>query len=833
MAPWPTEAPGVATPGEDRGGMPSPAARNGARADHGGVGVSQDATGAQRPPSEPSVAPDEVARRRAEHERAERERLRRRHFDNEQIRRDVKRELDLRELVDPPDAETRRVRLTKASDFKIKAVRWVWSGRMPMGEITLIPGREGVGKALALDTPILTDRGWLTMDEVKAGDQVCHPSGGWTSVLAVTEPMTDRQCFEVVFSDGARIVADADHLWRTETLNARERRKGEAPTVRTTRDVAETLWARGGHCLNHAIPMTAPLAGVAISLPIDPYVLGAWLGDGHSAGARLTCADPEIVNRIRDHEPCRHMGGLLYSLSDGRYLGRHADTGRTLPVRLRNLGVLDNKHIPEMYLRASYAQRIALLQGLMDTDGTIGANGRCEFSVCNQALAEDVRELLTTLGIKVTLGSGPAKLKGRTVGTRWRLSFRTGLPVFHLPRKAARLKPITIRRHDLRYVTAVNPVPSVPVRCIQVAAEDGMYLAGRGLVPTHNSTFLAWLAAKLTKGELPGVWDGTKRAVLYAATEDSWEHTIAPRMLAAGADMDLVYRVDVQVVEGKYGKLLLPTDVMELTTAALDVEAAALMCDPVISVLADRINTFKAQELRSALEPLRMAAEHAGMAVAGLVHFNKGKDTDVLTSVSGSRAWTEVARAVVAIAKDPDADEYTCVVSQVKNNLGRSDLPHLAYTIGSATVETHDGGETEVGRLRWTSDGYARGVEDILNPPKEKKRSELHQKVIDFVIETEEETGRAVSTGEVIRRFGGATSEGNLKQILSRFARDGVLRRTDRGLYGAPGDGDEAVRRCPGPCDGTKLGQDENFCANCRKRLDQDSAAESSQDTLY
>jgi hypothetical protein len=473
--------------------MPSPAARNGARADHGGLGVSWDATGAQRPPSEPSVAPDEVARRRAEHERAERERLRRRHFDNEQIRRDVKRELDLRELVDPPDAETRRVRLTKASDFKIKAVRWVWAGRMPMGEITLIPGREGVGK----------------------------------------------------------------------------------------------------------------------------------------------------------------------------------------------------------------------------------------------------------------------------------------------------------------------------------------------------STFLAWLAAKLTKGELPGVWDGTKRAVLYAATEDSWEHTIAPRMLAAGADMDLVYRVDVQVVEGKYGKLLLPTDVMELTTAALDVEAAALMCDPVISVLADRINTFKAQELRSALEPLRMAAERAELAVAGLVHFNKGKDTDVLTSVSGSRAWTEVARAVVAIAKDPDADEYTCVVSQVKNNLGRSDLPHLAYTIGSATVETHDGGETEVGRLRWTSDGYARGVEDILNPPKEKKRSELHQKVIDFVIETEEETGRAVSTGEVIRRFGGATSEGNLKQILSRFARDGVLRRTDRGLYGAPGDGDEAVRRCPGPCDGTKLGQDENFCANCRKRLDRESAAESSQDTLY
>lgn len=344
-----------------------------------------------------------------------------------------------------------------------------------------------------------------------------------------------------------------------------------------------------------------------------------------------------------------------------------------------------------------------------------------------------------------------------------------------------------------------------------------------------KSTFLAWKAAQVTKGGLPGEWYGTPKAVLYAATEDSWEHTIAPRMLAAGADMDLVFRVDVQIFEGRFGKLSLPVDVDLLRRAALDVEAAVLMCDPVISIVDERINTFKAQELRSALEPLRTAAEGAQMAVAGLVHFNKGKDTDVLTAVSGSRAWAEVARAVVAIARDPDAEEYTCVVSQVKNNLGRSDLPHLAYTIASDSVETSDGGSTSVGRLRWTSDAYTKGVEELFNPPKERKRSDLATEVIDFVTEAESETGRAVTTGDVIKRFGGKASEANLKQIMSRLAREGALRKVGHGLYGAP----EAVRKCPGACGGRELGGSENFCGTCRRSLDRDSGPEPSQYTLY
>src|SRR5262249_29695259 len=154
-------------------------------------------------------------------------------------------------------------------------------------------------------------------------------------------------------------------------------------------------------------------------------------------------------------------------------------------------------HIPESYLHASVEQRLALLQGLMDTDGTVAnRNGRsaCEFSVCNERLARDVHELLLGLGIKVAMHSGPAKLNGRQVGTRWRPDYQPERPVSRLERKTERLVPLRTRRARLRYITAVEPVKSVPVRCIQVDNPSQMYLAGRECIPTHNSTLFRQLA---------------------------------------------------------------------------------------------------------------------------------------------------------------------------------------------------------------------------------------------------------------------------------------------------------------------------------------------------
>ncbi len=362
-------------------------------------------------------------------------------------------------------------------------------GGLPRGRVVEVYGPEGSGKALAMDTPIPTPKGWTTMGELSPGQEVFAGDGSTTRVTFATPVMTDHECFRVRFSDGTEIVADADHQWVTTTLWGRTERW--SPAVVTTRDMRATLWARDGHTLNHAVQTCGPLEYPAQELPVTPYTLGAWLGDGSTDDARITCVDQEILDEIK---------------RDG-YTIRHPVV--SLRAQVRELGILGSKRIPERYLHGSVAQRLALLQGLMDADGTVSAGGSgagrgsgtaaCEFSVTNERLASDVHELLLSLGIKVTMREAPAVLHGRAVGTRYRLGFQTDLPVFRLPRKAARLTPLRTREAKLRYVTAVEPASSVPVRCIQVDHPSHTYLAGRECVPTHNTTIALHAVANAQK----------------------------------------------------------------------------------------------------------------------------------------------------------------------------------------------------------------------------------------------------------------------------------------------------------------------------------------------
>jgi hypothetical protein len=178
----------------------------------------------------------------------------------------------------------------------------------------------------------------------------------------------------------------------------------------------------------------------------------------------------------------------------------------TLGGRLNRLGVKMNKHIPEIYFRAPVADRLSLLQGLMDTDGSIAdARGLswCEFSVCSERLARGFYRLVTELGIKASWRQGDAKLYGRVVGTRYRIGFQSTLPVFRLERKACKQTDHLTSVSDRRAIVAVEPMPSVPVRCIQVENRDGMFLAGEGCIPTHNSVLVRQMAFCMAAGIHP------------------------------------------------------------------------------------------------------------------------------------------------------------------------------------------------------------------------------------------------------------------------------------------------------------------------------------------
>ena len=219
-----------------------------------------------------------------------------------------------------------------------------------------------------------------------------------------------------------------------------------------------------------------------------------------------------------------------------------------------------------------------------------------------------------------------------------------------------------------------------------------------------KSTYAYDLASDITRGKVPGVFHGTPRPVLVAATEDSWEHTINPRLAAAGADRTIVYRIDVETETTDYGILTLPHDLDDLADHVRRTAAGLILLDPLLSRLDPRLDTHKDADVRKALEPITRLADATACAVIGLIHVNKSGAVDPLTTLMGSRAFSAVARAVLFIMVDPDDHQYR-LLGQPKNNLGRSDLPTLRFHIVNTCAGLSDEGEEVwVGKIEWAGE---------------------------------------------------------------------------------------------------------------------------------
>lgn len=306
-------------------------------------------------------------------------------------------------------------------------------------------------------------------------------------------------------------------------------------TVKTTEQMYAELTAGGGRS-NWAIPVPAPLDGPDADLPVPPYLLGAWLGDGISRAAGITLAptDHTIIDRIvAEWGPVHRTEANTRSAATTYFFGkseRAEGAGeRSLGVALSRLGVTHSqggKHIPAQYLRASYDQRLALLQGLMDTDGSIGDDGNCALELSDERLARDAVELIRSLGIKTALGEPkPASYRaddGELVSCkdRYRIRFTTTQRVFELERKAARL-PETIRPVNAwHYITDIQVEDEVPMRCLRLAKEDHSYLTD-GFVATHNSVAIAMMIyGALVRGWEVYVADPSKGGTDFFFAED-------------------------------------------------------------------------------------------------------------------------------------------------------------------------------------------------------------------------------------------------------------------------------------------------------------------------
>lgn len=349
---------------------------------------------------------------------------------------------------------------------------------------------HGVGKEQSIDELVLTPGGWVRIGDIAVGDRVISIDGRATSVVGVY-PQGVRELFRVTLDDGCSAVAGGEHLWFTTTRS--ERKHGRPGGLRTTREIASSLTFPNGRArgLNHRLPNIEAVEGMAAILPVEPYLLGVWLGDGQRGTGSYTKPDEGVATELR-----------AVGQSWGRVGGTGRRTVRGLRGGLRLLGLLDmgshDRFVPEVYRRAPPKERHAVLQGILDTDGTVGANMGVVLDTTAPRLADDVAELVRSLGGVVRRSGKRGMLNG--VAKRWVYRLFIALPEtwppFRSATKANRYRPSHDHKNRERtlgrFVRRVEPCGRGETVCIEAAHSSGMYLT-RDHIPTHNSAWLALL----------------------------------------------------------------------------------------------------------------------------------------------------------------------------------------------------------------------------------------------------------------------------------------------------------------------------------------------------
>ncbi|KKN70813.1 hypothetical protein LCGC14_0427050 [marine sediment metagenome] len=367
------------------------------------------------------------------------------------------------------------------------------------GTCICFAGPHGTGKQLSLETELPTPTGFIKLENLKEGDRLFDEQGNVCNVVELHPINLSPESYEIEFDDGTTIKACAEHRWLTWDRDARAEKKAKnEPIIRTTKEILDTLRVGGSQQIaNHSIPCTQPLNYPPQNLPIDPYVLGIWLGDGTLIDGTIECADDDILDEIKKAGYSVNLinSSLRNKSKSNKYrvgdliLSKQKRRIGLLKYQLKELEVLNNKHIPNRYLYSSFKQRLALLQGLMDSDGSCRENGLLEFCSVKLDLADQVNQLIHSFGIKSNIRKSASFLNGVRHKDRYRICFTTRIPVFRLKRKLCRLRleKQQLCRTTHRYIINIKPIDPQPMRCITVDSSSHLFLVTRSFIPTHNT----------------------------------------------------------------------------------------------------------------------------------------------------------------------------------------------------------------------------------------------------------------------------------------------------------------------------------------------------------
>jgi hypothetical protein len=343
-------------------------------------------------------------------------------------------------------------------------------------------------KGLPLDTPILTSKGWSTMKDLEIGNEVFDKDGNLCNITVKSE-IHNNPCYKIKFDNAESIVCDIDHRWLISFKLSNPTKKnpdGYKHQVMTTIELKtylDSIEKRNTYNIPRILN-AKPLNIKKTKLPLDPYLLGVWLGDGSKNCGIITQATNSPLweeIKARGYEIGENLN------HDPERKGVDMRTIFNIRGVLDSIGVLNNKHIPEQYLLASYEDRLDLLRGLMDTDGYFHPKRkRFVMTTSFDWQMEGMRQLLSSLGCKVSVFKEIHKCNGKEF-PGWNINFTTNNFNPFLIRNQE-IGTISIKdNNSFRNIESIEEVEMVPTQCIAVDSPSHTYLAGHSLIVTHNT----------------------------------------------------------------------------------------------------------------------------------------------------------------------------------------------------------------------------------------------------------------------------------------------------------------------------------------------------------
>jgi phosphate starvation-inducible protein PhoH and related proteins len=379
---------------------------------------------------------------------------------------------------------------------------------MAAGTIEIAPLAYMRGRANSVDSPVLTPDGFRPIGALAVGDLVIGSNGEPTPVLGVY-PQGEKDMYRLTTQDGGSVLCSGDHLWSVTTRD--DRRRGKPYRVLETREMIGNL--RANHYHRYELPMhSAPVCFPHQPVPIDPYALGLLLGDGSMAGTTtpsFTTTDIELAWELQRRLPGvqarpRHRGQYLLSQLTSPWAST-ALMENPLTGAARQLGLSGTrsttKFVPELYLYNSANVRLAVLQGLLDTDGgpvtQRGRTCRVQYTTVSPRLRDDVIFLIRSLGgvaytrVRSAAGRAPHLVEGRPVHHRhdaYIIDIRLpeGIEPFRLIRKREKYNAEGGGGRPMRFIESIEPAGTAEAVCISVAAADSLYTTEDFLL-THNT----------------------------------------------------------------------------------------------------------------------------------------------------------------------------------------------------------------------------------------------------------------------------------------------------------------------------------------------------------